>query len=118
MTRREQQQILDRIERLELLTGIGFYLVLTQLERLIQLEEQEMSDLTQITDEVAENTSAVESAVTLLSTLAEEIRSNASDPMALAALADQLDANNRTLADAVLANTPSAPPVEEPPVEP
>jgi hypothetical protein len=74
--------------------------------------ETVMADLTRLTNEVSENTSAVQSAIALLGNLAQEIRDNAADPEALNALADQLDADGTALAVAVAENTPAA---EQPP---
>lgn len=71
--------------------------------------EDIMADLTAITASVTENTSAAQSAVTLLNQLGDLIEANATDPAALQALADQLHANSQALADAVVANTPAAP---------
>lgn len=70
----------------------------------------QMEDLTR---EVEEQTTVVDSAITLLSTLAEEIRANAADQVALGELANRLDASGAALADAVAANTKAA---DEPPV--
>ena len=68
-----------------------------------------------LTSEVAETSTAVDSILTLVEGLAQQIRDNAADPVALNKLADELDAKQQKIADAVAANTP-APPV--PPVEP
>ena len=62
-----------------------------------------------IAAEVAEGTEVGQSAIRLITGLAQQIRENAEDPAALNALADSLDANNAALAEAVAANTPSAP---------
>lgn len=67
-----------------------------------------MLDLTALTAEVADNGDVIASASTLLSSLSQQIRDMAGDPAAIAALADQLDANSAALADAVAANTPAA----------
>jgi len=67
-----------------------------------------MPDLTRLTAEVAESGTVVDSAVTLLGQLSQLIRDNATDPVALNALADQLDAQQTALAAAVVANTPAA----------
>jgi len=55
-----------------------------------------------------------ESAKTLLSTLAQLIRDNANAPAALMALADKIESDKVSMADAIVANTPA----EEPPVDP
>ena len=59
--------------------------------------------------QVAANTSAENSAVTVITELADLITSNAGDPTAVTALAAQLKASADALAAAVVANTPAAP---------
>ena len=68
-----------------------------------------MADLSALAAEVSENTDAVNSASALLSSLSQQLRDAAGDPAAVQALADQLDANNAALSDAVAANTPADP---------
>lgn len=65
--------------------------------------------LARITAEVSEIKTAAESAVALIGSLAQQIRDNATDPVALNALADELDTTSTALAAAVTANTPDAP---------
>ena len=72
------------------------------------------AELDCLTEEVAETKTVVASAKALLSRLAELIRNAGTDPVALAALANDLDAQNAELAAAVAANTPAEPPVEPP----
>lgn len=67
-----------------------------------------MADLTALTAAVTNNTTVDESAIALLNQLGDLIRQNATDPAALAALADQLDSESANLAAAVTANTPAA----------
>jgi predicted nucleic acid-binding Zn-ribbon protein len=69
------------------------------------------AELDRLTTEVAETKSAVASVLTLVAGLAQQIRDNATDPAALNALADDLDASQKDIADAITANTPA----EEPP---
>lgn len=85
---------LDRIERL--------------LVRLLNQEGENHMDLTRLQADVEADTNAVNSATLLLGQLAQEIRDNADDPEALAALAEQLEANTASLSAAVTANTPGA----------
>lgn len=63
--------------------------------------------LDRLTASLANNSSATASAIALLSTLASEIRAGLvnDDAAALNALADKLDAENASIADAVTANT-------------
>jgi len=76
------------------------------------------AELDRLTQEVQQNSSAVDSIITLVNGLAEQIRNSVNDPAALNQLADDLDAQQGRISAAVTANTP-APPVEpEPPAEP
>lgn len=67
------------------------------------------ADLTRLTAAVERDSTVNQSAITLLNSLSQLIRDNATDPAALTALADQLDAQQQALADAVVANTPAQP---------
>lgn len=67
-------------------------------------------DLSRLTAAVARDTTVNESAITLMTNLSTLLREAAGDEAAVNALADQLDAAQQTLADAVVANTPAAPP--------
>lgn len=75
-----------------------------------------MSDaLTTLVEEVAENTSVTQSAITLLQGLKAKLDAAGTDPVKLKELSDSLDASNKALADAVTKNTPAeTPPTEEP----
>lgn len=104
------------------LIGIGFYLVLVelqdvkdelrqtrrQLRSIQQTEETEIMDLARLQASVAAQTDVIASAETLLTSLAQAIRDSAGDPAALAALADTVDANSSGLAASVVENTPAA----------
>lgn len=68
-------------------------------------------ELDRIESEVTEISSAVDSAVSLLSQLAQLIRDNVGSPARLNKIADDLDTKGKALAEAVVANTPA----EEPP---
>src|SRR5688572_4122735 len=71
-------------------------------------------ELENLTNEVAETRTVVESAVVLIGTLAAKIEALKHDPAALQALADDLNAQQEALAAAVSANTePTDPPVDE-----
>lgn len=63
-------------------------------------------ELQRLQDSVTAEATVVQSAITLLSSLSDLIRQNASDPAALAKLADDVDAQKQALADAIVANTP------------
>lgn len=66
--------------------------------------------LDRLTQEVAQTKDAVASVLTLVDGLAQQIRDNIDDSDALNALADDLDAQQKDIADAVTANTPPANP--------
>ncbi len=72
-------------------------------------------DRSRLSSEIAENNSAIQSAVTLINQIAQELRDAAGNQDAVNALADQLDAQSNALAAAVVANTPAEPaPAPEP----
>jgi hypothetical protein len=75
----------------------------------LQYEEAKMAaDLAALTQQVAANTDAEASAITLLGNLSTMIASLKNDPAAIQALADQLKASQTALAAAIVANTPAA----------
>lgn len=81
----------------------------------VRMEMKDMSDaLNRLTAEIAEQKTVIDGAVTLLASLAQQIRDNAGDEDALNALANSLDAQTNELATAVTANTPAAPTPTEP----
>jgi hypothetical protein len=67
-------------------------------------------DLARLTASVEKDKTVNDSAATLLTGLAEQLRAVAGDAAAVNALADALDAQSAALADAVTANTPAEPP--------
>lgn len=67
-----------------------------------------MADLTRLQEEVAENTTVTQSAITLLTDLSAKIRENIGNDAALNDLANELDANSKNLAQAVADNTIAA----------
>lgn len=73
----------------------------TLLERIASMS----AELDRLTTEVSETSGVIDSAIVLLNGLAQQIRDLRTDPVALAALADSLDAKQAELADAVAANT-------------
>jgi hypothetical protein len=75
-----------------------------------------MADFTALYDEVESNGDAVDSAVTLLNSLSEQLVDAADDPEEIRAIAAQLGDNSTRLAEAVTANTPAA--TEPTPAEP
>lgn len=85
------------------------------LHKILERSDKMSAELDRLTTEVTETKSSVESVITLVDGLAQQIRDLANDPAALNALADELDAQQARIAAAVTANTPAPP---EPPVEP
>jgi peptidoglycan hydrolase CwlO-like protein len=75
---------------------------ITKLIKGVESMTMQMEDLSR---EVGESTTVMESASTLISNLADEIRALKDDPAALAALAQRLDASSNELAEAVAMNT-------------
>jgi len=65
-------------------------------------------ELERLTASVQHLVTVDESLVALVGSLAQTIRDNANDPVALNALADSLDAEATNVAAAVTANTPAA----------
>jgi hypothetical protein len=96
-------------EMIELLRSIDRRLSQTvRLLAVIAREEAEMSVATDnLTAAVQRETSVVTSVTTLISGLAAQIKATSSDPQ-VQQLADQINANSDTLANAVTANTPAA----------
>jgi hypothetical protein len=94
-------------------------LALSGVKRVLHSLAEDLYDMTQALDDlrakVEANSSVIDSAVTLINTLAEEIRNNIDDSDALEELANGLDAKSQALAAAVAANTPSTAPVATPP---
>jgi hypothetical protein len=84
-----------------------------KLDLLLTQGAQIMTALERVTQEVEETKTAVESITTLLGKLAQMIRDSVGNAAALNKLADDLDAQQVKIADAVVANTPA----EEPPPE-
>jgi chromosome segregation ATPase len=96
----ETKQQLDRIESL--------------IFNLAERQHTMALDLTRLQAEIAENNSAIASAVTLLNQIADELRAQSGNQDAVNALADQLSGQSDALAAAVVANTPTQPQPEQP----
>lgn len=84
--------------------------ITTELSRINRSLRTMSAEFDALTAEVSENSDVIESAVTLIQGLADQIRAlaDAPSPAAIQALADKLDAQSNALAAAVAANT-SAP---------
>lgn len=74
----------------------------------IQREIHAMSEaVDKLKAAVEANTNATQSVVTLVQTLAQQIKDASDDPAQVVALADSLMQNTQAIADAVTANTPA-----------
>ena len=76
----------------------------TLIGKVIKMSAQ----LDKLTQEVSETNTVIDSAIALLSSLSDQIRNLKDDPAKLEQLANDLDAKQTELANAVAANTPSA----------
>jgi hypothetical protein len=84
-------------------------LIVTLLYNLTAQGNKIMALLDQLTADVAAETTLDASVEALLTTLVAEVKAAGTDPVALKALTDQLEANAAALQAAVTANTPAAP---------
>ena len=73
------------------------------------MENRIMALLDDVIADVAEETTVIESVVTLLTNLSQQLKDAGTDPVKLAALKTQIDANKAALAKAVVDNTPTPP---------
>jgi hypothetical protein len=96
-------------EMIDLLRSIDARLRRTNaLLAIIASREAKMTQATDnLTAAVQRETSIVSSVTTLISGLATQIKATSTDPQ-VQALADQINSNSDTLANAVTANTPAA----------
>lgn len=81
--------------------------ILDQLLHIQMQERQEMINLDALKASVEKETTVTQSAITLMQQLSDLIEQNKADPVALQALADQIDAQASALGSAVQANTPA-----------
>jgi len=82
--------------------------ILAALQTLIKGELKMSAELDALTAQVTNNTSAEQSAITLLNNLAALITASKTDPVALTNLASTLQTSGAALAAAIVANTPAA----------
>jgi predicted nucleic acid-binding Zn-ribbon protein len=91
------------------------------VDRVISFMEKTQMSLDNLTREVAETRSVIDSAITLIQGLRGKLADAGTDPAKLEALAKELDESQAKLAEALVANTPAENPVPEPepaPVDP
>lgn len=82
--------------------------ILFDVHRIVKLEEVEMANLDQLTQEVSEIGTVVDSAIALLAGLKAALDAAGTDPAKLAELSASLDAKANELSAAVAVNTPAA----------
>ena len=100
---------LDRIERsLERIERL-LHAQAARLDLLLLGEKEAMADLTNLTAEVAANTSVTGSAIALIQGFGAQLAAAGTDQTKLDALQASLKASTDALAAAVAANTPAAP---------
>jgi hypothetical protein len=83
--------------------------ILKSLHKVLKELKLMSASLDALTAQVAENTSAEESAITLINNIAAALAAAGTDPAALAELQRQLKVSGDALAAAVVANTAAAP---------
>ncbi len=74
-------------------------------------------DFTKLETEVTENNDVIQSVITLLTQIAQDIRDAAGNQAKITDLATRLDTQSNALAEAVAANTPAEPAPEPAPSE-
>lgn len=67
-------------------------------------------DISELENEVAEEVTVMDSATALINGFGDRLRDAGTDPAKLAKLQSDLDTSGQSLAAAVTANTPAAPP--------
>jgi hypothetical protein len=111
MTLEQLAELLRDLRRLVVQVDRKTDELLERLERRTYYQGQMiMADLTALTNQVAQNTSVEQSAITLLNGLSSLLAAAGTDPVKLNALQMQLSSSASALAAAITANTPSAPP--------
>jgi uncharacterized protein YoxC len=76
---------------------------------LAEMEKRIMALLDDIQADVEEETTVIDSVVTLLNNISQQLKDAGTDPVKLQAIKDAIDKNKATLAAAVAANTPTPP---------
>jgi hypothetical protein len=83
--------------------------IMKALRNIIEGQQNMARDFTKLEAELSENSSAIDSAVALITAVAQEIRDAAGDQARINDIADKLDAQSQRLAEAVVANQAPAP---------
>jgi len=85
-------------------------LLLRRMDAQSNREEKVLMTLAELKATVEAERTVIDSAIVLLNGLAQQLKDAIAngDPAAIQAIADELDAQSRALAEAVVANTPAA----------
>lgn len=108
---------LNREDRLETLLVYLVQVANTSnhyIRQILEGQQAMANSLDALTAEVAQDTTVMASAVTLIQGLADAIKSAGTDPVALANLVSSLESSRTALAQAITANTPATPPPPPP----
>lgn len=103
--KRSDRQILQDIEQF---LSDAFEHLHNLLHTINQKENYIMSKIDDLNTAVSEESTVIDSTVTLLTNLTQMIKAAGTDPAKLDALMTSITANKTKLADAVVANTPAA----------
>ena len=88
--------------------------ILALLTTVIQKEGQLMAAIDDIQADVTAEDTVIDSVITLLTQLTGALKDAGVDPVKLAALRNDIQTKTKALANAVVANTPAAPPTPAP----
>lgn len=83
--------------------------VLDLLRQILQQGETMAGEVAKLEQDVADQTTVIQSAITLLQNIKALLDAAGTDPAKLAALSTAIEANSSALAAAVVANTPGEP---------
>jgi hypothetical protein len=78
------------------------------IQRLIKKQTMAQATLDDLTQDVSDETTVEQSAITLLQGLSAQLAAAKNDPTKIQAIADSIVANKNALAAAITANTPAA----------
>lgn len=87
--------------------------IIDLLHRILNRETHMDTELTTLTNAVEAEGSVVDSAIVLLEQLVADIEAEKNDPIAIQAIVDSVNAQKQKLTDAIVANTPAAPPAND-----
>lgn len=83
------------------------------LTQILNREKHMDTELTTLTNAVEAEGSVVDSAIVLLEQLVADIEAEKNDPVAIQAIVDSVNAQKQKLTEAIVANTPAAPPAND-----